>query len=325
MAKILTITLNPAIDQTVEIPDFASGKVNRVAHSRLDAGGKGINVASILSDLKVPSIATGFLGKENTSIFEQHFAAKRIEDRFLRVPGLTRIGIKVVDPKSRETTDINFPGLPLGPRNAEDLLEQVDQLVESGMWCVLSGSLPPGLPADCFEQLIGHMHARGGRVVLDTSGEPLKYALQAGPEIVKPNIYELEEVLGTSLRDRLQILHSISLLRRHTKTLVAISMGGEGAVFSDGNAVLLARPPRVEVRSTVGAGDAMVAGIVWSQIQGLDLLSTARIATAFGSYAVSRCGSELQLNEIHRLQELVTIEVLEGEPSITPVAAGEGV
>lgn len=325
MAKVLTITLNPAIDQTVEIPDFAAGKVNRVAHSHFNAGGKGINVASILSDLNLPTIATGFLGEENTSIFEQHFAAKRIEDRFLRVPGSTRIGIKVVDPKSRETTDINFPGLPLGPRNAKDLLERIDLLVESGMWCVLSGSLPPGLPPDYFQQLIDQVHACGGRAVLDTSGEPLKYALQAGPEIVKPNIHELEEILGTSLGSRLEILHSIGLLRRQTKSLVAISMGGEGAVFSDGNAVLLTRPPRVEVRSTVGAGDAMVAGIVWSQMQGLDLLSTARIATAFGSYAVSRCGSELELDEIHRLQALVSIEVLEGEPSIAPVAAGEGV
>jgi len=323
-SNILTITLNPAIDQTIEIPGFAAGKVNRVTASRFDAGGKGINVASILGDLKIPTLVTGFLGEQNASIFEQHFVTKGIEDRFLRVSGATRTGIKIVDTKSRETTDINFPGLQLGPVEAERLLAEVDTLVEQGTWCVLSGSLPPGLPADFYEQLIRRIHVRGGRVALDTSGEPLRYALQAGPEIAKPNLHELEEILGVELEDTNQILKSVHRLYSHKKSLVAISMGSEGALFCNGRSVLLARPPRVEVRSTVGAGDAMVAGILWSQIQGLDLANTARIATAFGAHAVTRCGAGVHLEEIYSLQKQVTIEVLEGEPSIEPVAAGEG-
>src|SRR4051812_1333621 len=120
---VVTVTLNPAIDQTLTIPGFAAGRVNRVAESRSHAGGKGVNVACFLADLGVDVAATGFLGAENPGLFEAAFAAHGIADRFLRIPGSTRIGLKIVDDHA-ETTDINFPGLAPTREDLAELLSR---------------------------------------------------------------------------------------------------------------------------------------------------------------------------------------------------------
>lgn len=323
--RILTITPNPAIDQTLEIAGFAAGKVNRVLTSRMDAGGKGINVASILGDLNVPTVVTGFLGEQNAGLFEKHFAAKGLEDRFVRVPGSTRIGIKVVNTEDRETTDINFPGLNLGEESQEQLMRTVDELVVEGSWCVLSGSLPEGLKPDFYARLIERIHSLGGRVLLDTSGEPLRQAVAAEPDILKPNVAELEELFGEKVSTPQQIMDAADRLRGDRDALVVVSMGAEGALFASRETALQARPPRVHVYSTVGAGDAMVAGIVWAQLEGLDLEQTARLATAFGAYAVTRCGAGLEINQVRALMNQVSVETITGECSGEPIAAEQGV
>src|SRR4051794_33749366 len=180
---VVTVTLNPAIDQTLSIPGFAAGQVNRVTDSRSTAGGKGVNVACILADLGVEVIATGFLGADNAGLFEASFEQKGIVDRFVRIAGSTRVGIKVVDDLTRQTTDINFPGLtPLG-EEIDDLFERIAGLVEPGRWFVLSGSVPPGVPDDVYAHLIESIHDLDGRVVLDTSGRPLHEALASRPEV----------------------------------------------------------------------------------------------------------------------------------------------
>ncbi len=146
--SVVTVTLNPAIDQTLSIPGFAAGRVNRVAESRSHAGGKGVNVACFLADLGVEPgievIATGFLGTENEEIFAETFAQKGITDRFVRLPGSTRVGIKIVD--GAETTDINFPGLTPTEEDLEKLFQAMAGLAEPGRWFVLSGSVPAGVP-----------------------------------------------------------------------------------------------------------------------------------------------------------------------------------
>lgn len=328
LPRILTLTPNPAIDQTLEIAGFAAGQVNRVLTSRMDAGGKGINVASILADLQVPTVVTGFLGEQNAAIFEKHFAAKRLEDRFVRVPGANRVGIKVVNTENRETTDINFPGLQIGEESMTRLMRQVEELVVDGAWCVLSGSLPTGLNPDFYALLIARVHVLGGRVVLDTSGEPLRRAVAESPDILKPNLAELEELFGEKISTPQQALDAATRLRGDREALVVVSMGSDGALFCDGETALLARPPRVSVYSTVGAGDAMVAGIVWAQIQGLDLGETARLATAFGAHAVTRCEAGVEIDQVRALMHQVSVETITSEcegASVAAVQAGQGV
>lgn len=311
---VITVTLNPAIDQTLSIPGFTAGQVNRVVESRSDPGGKGVNVASCLSDLGVEVIATGFLGAENAALFESFFERKRITDRFVRLAGSTRVGLKIVDGQAGQTTDVNFPGLSPRDQDLTEFLDRVASLAVPGGWFVLSGSIPPGVPDGLYATLIELIHARGAHAVLDTSGRALRQGLEGLPEVVKPNAEELGELVGRALDSPGAVLEAArSLLERSDREgrRVVVSMGGEGAVFMDSRQALLARPPRVTVRSTVGAGDAMVAGLVAATIEDRSLEETARTATACGALAVTRVGSGIEsLDELRALRDQVEVEWL---------------
>jgi 1-phosphofructokinase len=291
--EVATVTLNPAIDQTVTISNFAAGKVNRVEHSRADPGGKGVNVASILADVGHSVAVSGFLGRDNSITFEELFKRKGIVDRFVRIAGQTRVGIKVSDPILGQTTDINFPGQPPGTTDVEALLGTLKQL--DAEWFVLSGSLPPGVNVDIYRVLVEAIKARGRKVLLDTSGEALRLALETAPDVIKPNLHELEELVGQPVveKDLHTIVEAVRPLRDRGVQLVAVSMGSQGAYFLSDSVVIMARPPRVDVKSTVGAGDAMVAGIISAQLRNVPLVECARIATAFAADAITHVGSGL--------------------------------
>ncbi|HKV10763.1 MAG TPA: 1-phosphofructokinase [Thermoanaerobaculia bacterium] len=308
-APVVTVTLNPAIDQTLSIPGFAAGQVNRVAASRSDAGGKGVNVACVLADLGLPVAATGFLGADNATLFESLFERKGITDRFLRIPGSTRLGLKIVDDETHQTTDINFPGLAPTAEAVRELLDEIASLATPGGWFVLSGSVPAGAPDNLYATLIDSIHEKGGRAVLDTSGGALREALASAPEVMKPNVDELSELVGRPLDTPAEVCAAArSLLDRGIQRVV-VSMGGEGALFVDREKDLRARPPQVPVVSTVGAGDAMVAGIVYATIRELPLEDVARTATASGAWAVTKIGAGIDDPEGYRkLMEQVGIE-----------------
>ena len=152
--KIATVTLNPAIDQTVRADGFRLNTVNRGQAMQFDAGGKGVNVASFLADYGHATAVTGFLGQENPELFEQLFAHKRIEDHFVRIPAHTRTGVKIVDEANQQTTDINMPGLQPSPEAISALLETIERLAASCDWFALSGNLPPGAPTTIYATII---------------------------------------------------------------------------------------------------------------------------------------------------------------------------
>ena len=292
-ARIVTLSLNPAIDQTAEIERFTAGRVNRVRRERSDAGGKGVNVASFLADAGLPATATGFLGEANQEVFRDLFTRKGIEDRFLRLPGRTRVNVKVVDPVLDQVTDINFPGLSPAPADLARLTETIDALCAESDWFVLTGRVPDGVPAGIYVDLIARLKARGKRVLLDTSAAPFAAAVRCRPDAVKPNVHELAELLGRPLSDQAEVLAAARTLTAGGIDLVVVSMGPDGALFVEGDAALLAVPPSVAVKSTVGAGDAMVAGILAGTRRGLDLEGRARLATAFSLGALGEPGPNL--------------------------------
>lgn len=283
--EIVTVTLNPAIDRTVKIQNFTAGAVNRVTEDSTRPGGKGVNVASSLADAGHAVCATGFLGERNVTAFDALFTGKKIADRFIRIPGETRVGIKITDPTLRQTTDINFPGIRPTDENLQALEEQLDAIKAEVF--VLAGSLPPGVPPDYYRKLVAKLRERGARVVLDTSGEPMKLALEAQPSVFKPNIHELGELLGTEPSTPSGIVNAARRLIGRGIEQVIVSRGRDGACFVSAQEAILAVPPDVEVGSTVGAGDAMVAGIVSAHLQKLSLTECARLATAFSVHALS--------------------------------------
>jgi 1-phosphofructokinase len=284
--SITTLTLNPAIDRTVTIRGFKAGAVNRVERTTDRAGGKGINVAAALAEYGQAVAALGFLGRNNEGAFTSFFEARGIEDHCLRLPGSTRVGIKITDPERQETTDINFPGLAPESADLDVLRAQLATL--SGGWCVLAGSLPPGVPAGIYREFVATLKARGVRTVLDSSGEALREALAAAPDIIKPNVHELEAHLGRALPTEAAAIAAARELVAGGVRLVVVSRGADGACFVTAGETVVARPPDVTVRSTVGAGDAMVAGVIAAQLRGLPLAGCARLATAFSLCALTR-------------------------------------
>ena len=305
--RVVTVTINPAIDQTVTIPNFTAGAVNRVQSSQMDAGGKGINVASFLADFGQPATVTGFLGSGNDEIFRGLFERKNIEDRCVRITGQTRIGVKVSDEVLHQTTDINFPGEMPSPADIAQLFKILVELSVTHDWFVLSGSIPSGVSTGIYKEMVQMLG--GKKVVLDTSGEGFRLALPAGPWLIKPNVDELSEYAGKTLDSPAAILEQArSVLGRYNIQSVVVSMGHKGAIFVEGDETVWAVPPAVEVKSTVGAGDAMVAGIVTGKIQGLALAECARLATAFSMTAINHIGSGLpSIEAVLSAKEQVTI------------------
>jgi 1-phosphofructokinase len=293
--RIATLTLNPAIDLTVSVPNFRAGQVNRAQSSQADPGGKGVNVASWLADYGFAVAVTGFLGADNDQSFRHLFTQKQIDDRFVRIAGSTRTGIKVVDPVNQSTTDINFPGETPSEADLAQLTAIVETLALDHDWLVFSGSVPAGAPLSAYRDLIERV--KGRSVLLDTSGEAFRLALAATPTVIKPNVDELSEYLGRPLASETAILAAAQAFIQRGVQTVVVSMGKQGALFVEADEAVHAAPPDVVVKSTVGAGDAMVAGIVAGKSRGLSLAGCARLATAFSLDAITHVGSGMSSPE----------------------------
>ena len=296
--KIATVTLNPAIDQTVRVDNFRPNRVNRAQAISFDASGKGVNVASFLADYGHDIAVTGYLGQANVNIFEQFFAFKGIDDCFVRIPGNTRINVKVVDEVNQQTTDINMPGQTPPQEAMNTLLQTIEQLANSCDWFVLSGSLPPHVPTTIYATIITQLKRQKKHIILDTSGEALRDGIEAGPTIVKPNIEELQHLMNHSLTSEAEIQQVAHQLLNEDIKLVVVSMGRQGAMLVERATSLIAIPPAITVKKTFGAGDAMVAGLVTAQIQGLSLADCGRLATAFSVGAIAHLSYNLPAHDI---------------------------
>ncbi|WP_102125261.1 1-phosphofructokinase [Deinococcus planocerae] len=293
--RVATLTLNPALDLTVRADGWRRGEVNLGQSLHLGAGGKGVNVASFLADWGLRVTATGFLGDENPGQFEALFRQKGVQDAFLRVPGPTRVGVKIVDGAAQETTDINLPGLAATPELLAELEARLDALAADHDAFVLAGSVPPGVGADFYARTVARLRAAGRFVALDTSGAALQTALRADvlPNLLKPNIHELSAALGRPLPGEDDVLAAARELLARGAELVTVSQGERGALLVSRDETVRAVPPRVAVVSTVGAGDAMVSGLVCARAEGLSLADAARRATAFSLGAITRLGAHL--------------------------------
>lgn len=303
---VVTVTLNPAIDRTVTISNFTPGAVNRVEQEHSSPGGKGVNVASALADYGHRVAVTGFLGRENTALFVDLFARKNIEDRFVRITGRTRVGVKITDHVLHQTTDINFSGPKSSPADLDAFHEQLAAL--DSAWVAFAGSLPPGVNTEIYRDIATALKAVGRKVVLDTSGEALHRGVEAVPNIIKPNIYELEALVDKRLQSEAEVIDAAKKLVDQGIELVVVSMGKDGACFVNDSAAVIARPPEIEVKSTVGAGDAMVAGIIAAQLRKLPLKQCAQLGTAFSLVSLTRIESGLiSAAAVHSFMDQVSI------------------
>ena len=294
---VVTVTPHPAIDWTLTVPGLSLGAVHRPTTQRTEAGGKGVNVAARLAEAGVPVVATGYLGSDNAEPFDALFERTGVVDRFVRLDGPTRVAVKLVDPHG-DVTSINAPGASPSLADRAALADIVGELIASGPIVVLAGSLPPGMVPTIYRDLVGMLRGRGCRVVLDTSGDALVAALDAPPgmlpHVVKPNAEELSAAVGRALPDADAIVEAARAVVARGADLVITSRGAAGALFVAGDRVVEAVPPAVEVGSTVGAGDALLAGVVAAGLEGMDLAATARHATAMAVKAIARERADLK-------------------------------
>lgn len=309
--KIATIMINPAIDMTITLESLKPGSVNRAKATRSDPGGKAVNVASFLADRGLDVTVTGFLGADNQESFVRLFANKGIRDEFIRVDGETRVNVKLVDETNQKTTDVNSAGNPPTLEQELALITKVTELCSKIDVFVLSGNIHAKTSIDIYAKLISVIKQRGKMVVLDTSGKAFAAAISTAPDIIKPNEIELSEYVGHPIYTHDEIIKSARDLLDKGIGMVIVSMGGDGALFVTPTEVVLAVPPKVEVKSTVAAGDAMVAGLIASKALGYSLSETAKWASAFSLRIVTDLSRDLRDESLIRsFAEKVKVKVL---------------
>jgi 1-phosphofructokinase len=260
-------------------------------------------------------IATGFLGADNQALFTEFFAAKGITDRFLRIPGETRTNIKIADHDHDETTDVNLPGPMVEPATLAQLIDTIEALTPAGTSVVLAGSLPSGLADTSLVPLIQRLRARKAWIALDSSDAPLSAVLAAGtaaaPDCIKPHRHELETWIGHPLPDSTALLAAARALVHQGIALVVVSLGAEGALFVTRDQALRGWLPPRKALSTVGAGDAMVAGLVAAHRAGDSLETTARLGLAFAAAKLEAVGPHLPAPQ--------AVRALAQDAQITPI------
>ncbi len=273
---IYTVTLNPAIDHIVSLPTFSAGTLNRACSETFCFGGKGVNVSLVLKELDVPSVALGFVAGFTGEMLENGVKAKGITTDFVRTVGETRVNTKISTDNGEET-EVNGVGPTVSEADFQKLLCKVKTL-DSGDVLVLSGSLSPGLSPDAYARLAAACKP-GVRVVADTSGAPLKAVLSARPWLVKPNEAELRELCGVG-----EVFFLAKKAQERGAQNVLCSRGKNGALLlcEDGSGFDFAAPPGT-VQSTVGAGDALLAGFLAAIERGERLDDAVIAGVAAGS------------------------------------------
>ena len=310
---IYTVTLNPALDRELTVPKITFDDVLRASMLRVDYGGKGFNVSRALAALGAESTALGFVGGRTGQRISDGLAALKIPTDFVEISGETRTNISIVSQSQPNHIKVNEAGPVVSAAEETALLEKVKSLARPRDWWVLSGSLPPGASPDIYARIIRAVQTAGAKAILDTSGTPLRFGCQAGPFLAKPNAVEAAELTGIrQIATRPQAV--TEAVQKMGVSHVLISMGKDGAIFSDGAQLWLAQSPKITEQNPIGAGDSSVAGLVWGLSRGLAWPDTLRWSMACGAATASLAGTSVGPPElVEELLAQVTVRPLSGE------------
>jgi 1-phosphofructokinase family hexose kinase len=312
---ILTVTLNAAIDRTVTVPNFRLGHRHRAVERQTMAGGKGVNVARALKAVGRPVIATGLAGgPTGTRVLEQ-LADESILNDFTRISDESRTNLAVIDPTTGEQTEINERGPSVNPEEVDRFAEKLLYLAQGASFCVLAGSVPPGLDPEVYARLVGELHRLGVPVLLDCDGEPMRAGLRAGPAVVAPNVAEAEEAVGHEFNDPDDLVLGLSEL---------IEMGAGEAIVTRANGcvAIVGEPPdrhRYEVSieplepvAAVGSGDAFLAGYVGARYLDASPRDCLAYGVACGAESTQHFGAgTIDPSEVERLLPRVEVRELD--------------
>lgn len=289
---IVTLTPNPSIDRAVFVDDLVRGAVHRATGSRVDPGGKGVNVSRALAAQGAATTAVLPTGGPEGHLLQELLDEAGVAHRGVPVSGPVRMNISVLEPDGT-TTKLNEPGPALSDVEVEALVATALEQSAGAAWVVGCGSLPPGAPADLYATLVTRVRGRGGRVAIDSSGAPLAAAVAARPHLVKPNHEELAELVGHSLPTLEDVRAAARDLVTEGIETVAVSLGSDGALLVTAESVIHARATISAPLSTVGAGDCMLAGLLHALSSGLPAGDALATGVLWGAAAVTLPGSRV--------------------------------
>ena len=305
---IVTVTLNPAMDQTLVLPKFVAGDTLRVKSSRIDPGGKGINVSRVIRELGGESIAMGFAPGGLGRYLLQTLESQGIICDFIRTTGEMRTNITLLDESRHLNTILSEPGPETNVEAMSDLKQRLGRILREGDWLVIAGSIPPPLEASVYADLIRDASEIGVHTLLDADGDALAQGASAQPEILKGNRRELERLIGSRLDDEKSTLEAAQKVKAWGIPLVLITRGRQGAV-AVGERALRGIAPRVRAISAVGSGDAFLAGVVLTLSRGGSIEEAMELGIASGTAAVLTPGTELcHRREVDILRSRVRVE-----------------
>jgi 6-phosphofructokinase 2 len=293
VASIITITLNPAIDKSTRIETVLPDKKLRCSLPRFEPGGGGVNVARALKKLGDEATAYYLAGGYTGKFFTQLLEKENVPTHVIEISRHTRENLIVLETSTRHQYRFGMPGPEIQEQEWKQLLIELEKTDEANFW-IASGSVPRGVPVDIFARMANMAKKKKIKFIADTSGEALKHVAMAGVYLLKPNIGELSFIAGKKWMEPDDIIPAArKIITDGNCEMVVVSMGESGALLVTRDVAIKAVPPRVEKKSTVGAGDSMVAGLVWSLANGKSLKETLLYGIACGTAATMNPGTEL--------------------------------
>jgi 1-phosphofructokinase family hexose kinase len=312
---IITVTLNTAIDKTLEVPNFRIGRRHRSVAQATMPGGKGVNVARAIKRLGRPVIATGFAGGATGTRIVEALTAESILTDFVRIGEESRTNTAVLDPTTGEQTEINERGPAVTERELELFRDKLLYLAQGAQLCVFAGSLPRGVELDVYGGLVKELRKLGVTTVVDTDGEPLRHAVRAEPDVASPNAREAEELVGHEFNDdeerTLAIAEIVDLGAR--EAIMTVPDGCFAQVATEiGPQCYRVRVVEQEARAAVGSGDAFLAGYVAARYSGGTAEECLRFGVACGAESTQHFGAGvIDPHGVERLLGAVEAERLE--------------
>ena len=289
---IVTLTPNPSLDRTISVPQLRVGEVQRAGELRVDAGGKGVNVSRALAANGFATLAVLPASGAPAVEFSSRLDSAGVVHEYIDLEGAVRTNITLVEDDGT-TTKINEQGRVSGPADAKSMLDAVEHHLDGASWVVGCGSLPPGIDGELYVELIGRARARGVRVAIDTSGTAFTQVVAASPDLVKPNLEELEEFVGAPLHTVGDVLDAARGLVGSGVGTVVVSLGEHGALGVDATTAVHANAVVDKPLSTVGAGDCLLAGYLAAVEAGASLADAVASGVLWGAAAVALPGSRV--------------------------------
>jgi 1-phosphofructokinase family hexose kinase len=306
---ISSVTLNPSLDRSVYVDKLLPNDTNRITKVETDVGGKGLNASRILRELNEDTVCLGFIGGDIGRFIEHTLGMKGISTDFVCVDAETRMNIAIQEASGTPPTALNERGPQIQPDDMEELFAKVKKTARHSSMIIFGGSLPPGVPKDTYARLVTIAKEAGARTILDAEGEPMCLGMESLPFMIKPNRDETLRLTGVDIKSNQDALRALDIFTQKGIDLPVISMGARGAVARLNGETFLATPPTVEVVSTVGSGDSMVAGIAHILSQGGSLSDALRWGSAAGAATAMTGGTEIgRRDQILALVDKVSVE-----------------